>query len=75
MATGENKVYSKTEIVGTSSVSFEDAVNKAIERAHETLRNLRWFEVTEQRGAIYEGQLEFQVTIEVGIELEEGESP
>ena len=70
LATRDNKVYSKTEIVGTSNASFEDAVTQAIGRAQQTLRNLRWFEVTEQRGAVYEGEIEFQATIEVGFELE-----
>lgn len=75
MATDHNKVFRKTEIVGTSNASFEDAINRAIERAKRTLRHLRWFEVTEQRGAIYGDQLEFQATIEVGFELEDEESP
>lgn len=70
MATGDNKVYRKTEIVGTSNASFEDAVKQAIGRAQQTLRNLRWFEITEQRGAVYDGEIEFQATIEVGFELE-----
>ena len=74
MATGESKVYRKTEIVGTSNTSFEEAVTQGLERAKQTLRHLRWFEVTEQRGAVYEGEIEFQATIEVGFELEGGEA-
>ena len=70
MAMDDNKVYRKTEIVGTSNESFEDAVKTAIKRSKRTLRNLRWFEITEQRGAIHEEDIKFQVTIEVGFELE-----
>lgn len=66
-----NKVYRKTEIVGTSSESFEDAIARALARAQQSLRQVRWFEVTEQRGRIDDGQTEFQVTLEVGFELEE----
>ena len=65
------KVYRKTEIVGTSNESMEEAITTALERAQRTLRNVQWFEVTEQRGAIIDGQIEFQITLEVGFELEE----
>ena len=66
-----NKIYRKTEIVGTSSESFEDAIARALARAQHSLRQIRWFEVTEQRGRIDDGQTEFQVTLEVGFELED----
>lgn len=70
MAAG-NKVYRKTEIVGTSDESMEEAISHALQRAQQTLRNVKWFEVTEQRGAIADGRIEFQITLEVGFELEE----
>ncbi|MDZ4835888.1 MAG: dodecin [Candidatus Melainabacteria bacterium] len=61
-----------TEIVGTSNKSFADAAQQAVKRASKTLRDLRWFEVTDMRGAISEGQIfEFQVTLKVGFQLEE----
>lgn len=69
--THNNKIYRKTEIVGTSTASFEDAIAHALARAQQSLRHVRWFEVTEQRGRIDEGETEFQVTLEVGFELEE----
>ncbi len=65
------KVYRKTEIVGTSNESMEEAITIALERAQRTLRNVQWFEVTEQRGAVVDGQIEFQITLEIGFELEE----
>jgi hypothetical protein len=62
-----------TEIVGSSSKGFSEAVQEAVKRASKTLRNLGWFEVVEQRGLIKEGQVaEFQVTIKVGFKLEDG---
>lgn len=67
----ENRIYRKTEFVGTSNASFEDAITQAIERAQNTLRHVRWFEVTEQRGRIDDGEIEFQITLEVGFELED----
>ena len=45
-------VYKKIDITGTSTTSVEDAVQNAINKAGETVRNLRWFEVKEVRGAI-----------------------
>lgn len=64
--------YKMTEIVGTSSKSFADAVQEGVKRASKNLRHLGWFEVVEQRGLIKEGQVaEFQVTIKIGFKLED----
>lgn len=72
MADQENKIFRKTEIVGTSSVGFDDGVRKAVERARKTLRNVMWFEIKEQRGRITDnGSIEYQVTLEIGFQLEE----
>ena len=71
MADQEGKVYRKTEIVGTSTVGFDDGAKGAIARAMKTLRNVMWFEVKEQRGRIEsDGSIEYQTTIEVGFLLE-----
>lgn len=65
------KVYKKVEIVGTSEKSFSDATTQAVHKAAETLRNLSWFEVVEQRGAVQGDEIrEYQVTIRVGFRLE-----
>lgn len=64
-------VYKVVELVGSSTNSIEDAINTAISRASETLRNLRWFEVLHTRGHIEEGKVHFQVTLRVGFTLEE----
>lgn len=67
----ENKIYRKTELVGTSMVGFDDAVKRAVERAMKTLRNVQWFEVQEQRGRITDNGIEYQVTVEIGFVLED----
>jgi dodecin len=67
----ENKIYRKTELVGTSMVGFDDAVKRAVERAMKTLRNVQWFEVKEQRGRITDNGIEYQVTVEIGFVLED----
>jgi dodecin len=66
-------VYKVVELVGSSPTSVEDAVNSAVARASQTLRNLRWFEVLQTRGQIEDGKVQhFQVTLRVGFTLEEG---
>jgi len=60
-------VYKKIELVGSSKVSIEDAIQNAISQAGETLENLRWFEVVETRGQIEDNRVAYwQVTIKVG---------
>jgi hypothetical protein len=66
-------VYKVVELVGSSPTSVEDAINSAVTRASQTLRNLRWFEVLQTRGQIEDGKVQhFQVTLRVGFTLEEG---
>ncbi len=71
MAIHESKIYRKTELVGTSTTGFDDAVRRAVARAQKTLRNVQWFEIKEQRGRIDEGSIEYQVTLEIGFALED----
>ncbi|GAB3298622.1 MULTISPECIES: dodecin [Actinomycetospora] len=67
-----DNIYSKTEIVGTSEVSVDDAIKGAIKRASQTLREIGWFEVSEIRGHVQDGDVaHFQVTIKVGFALED----
>lgn len=64
-------VYKKIELVGSSPSSIEDAVANAISRAGKTMRNVRWFEVTETRGHIEDGKIgHWQVTVVVGFTLD-----
>ncbi len=64
-------IYKKVELVGTSPVSFAEAVKAAVEEASKTVRHMDWFEVVEQRGRIHDGKVaEFQVTIRVGFKLD-----
>jgi flavin-binding protein dodecin len=64
-------VYKTIEIVGSSTTSMEQAVQAAVRKAGETLRNLRWFEVVETRGHIADGQVaHWQVTVKIGFTLD-----
>ncbi len=65
-------VYKVVELVGSSPTSIEDAIQTAVGRATQTLRNLRWFVVKEARGCIEDGKVShYQVTLKVGFTLAE----
>ena len=64
-------IYKMVEIVGTSPISFAEAVKAGIAEASKTIRHMDWFEVVAERGRIVDGQVaEFQVTIKVGFKIE-----
>jgi flavin-binding protein dodecin len=64
-------VYKLVELVGSSETSIEDAIQTAISRADQTLRNLHWFEVLQVRGHIENGKLRhYQVVLKAGFTLE-----
>ena len=65
-------IYKKIEIVGSSPVSSDEAVRNALERANKNIRNMNWFEVTETRGHIVDGQVaHWQVTLKIGFRLDD----
>jgi hypothetical protein len=65
-------VYKTIELVGSSTRSTEDAVQKAIAKAAETIRNIRWFEVVDTRGHVEQGRVaHWQVTLKLGFTLED----
>jgi flavin-binding protein dodecin len=67
----KDPVYKLIELTGTSTTSIEDAVGKAIKRAHKTVKNLCWFPVVETRGNITTRRVHhWQVTIKVGFTVE-----
>jgi dodecin len=66
------KVFKSIELVGVSAQSFDDAVRVAVRRAGETVRDLRWLEVMDQRAYVEGGEVnEFQVTVRIWFELAE----
>jgi flavin-binding protein dodecin len=63
--------YKIVELVGTSPVSFAEAVKAGVAEASKTIHHMDWFEVVEERGRIVNGAVqEFQVTIKVGFKIE-----
>src|ERR687889_4089 len=69
----DDHVYKVVELVGSSTDSIEDAIQTAIRRASQSLRNLRWFEVIQTRGHVENGEVRhFQVVLKAGFTLEAG---
>ncbi len=66
------KVYKKIDVVGTSSMNLEDAIQRAVAKSSETVRNMSWFEVDEIRGRIEGGDVtQWQVTVRIGFAVGE----
>ncbi|MEU9028095.1 dodecin [Streptomyces sp. NPDC048383] len=70
-----NHTYRVTEIVGTSTEGIDQAIRNGVSRAGRTLRNLDWFEVTQMRGHIENGEVaHYQVGLKVGFRLDDEEA-
>lgn len=70
----ESQTYKMIELVGVSSISYDDAARSAIARAGQTLKGLGWYKVSDLRGLIREGEVaEYQVTLQLGFRLLEGD--
>jgi flavin-binding protein dodecin len=66
-----NHVYKLLELTGSSTTGIEDAVQNAIAKAHQTVRKIHWFQVTETRGHVEDGKVaHWQVSLKVGFTLE-----
>mgnify|MGYP004537520595 CR=1 FL=1 len=65
-------VYKKIEIVGSSETSIEDAIQRAIAKAGETVKNIEWFEVGEIRGHVTDAVVRhYQVVVKIGFRIED----
>ena len=55
-----------TEVISTSSISFDDASKKGIERAARTLDNVNGAWVQDQKVSVENGSIvEFEVTLKI----------
>ncbi|MBN9420727.1 dodecin flavoprotein [bacterium SCN 62-11] len=65
-------VYKLTEVVGTSKEGFAEPTREAVKRASKNVRGTSWFEVSEYRGTIKDGDIdEYQVKVKIGFKLED----
>jgi flavin-binding protein dodecin len=64
-------VYRITEVAGASSESVQAAIDAGLARVMRTVRNVEWFEATQIRGSVQDGQVTaYQVVLKVGFRLE-----
>ncbi|MBD3676227.1 MAG: dodecin domain-containing protein [Planctomycetaceae bacterium] len=67
-----NPVFKQVEITGTSEESVSAAIESAVEKAASSLREMSWFELTDLRGSIDEGEVQqYQASIKVGFKLDD----
>ena len=67
-----NHVYKMIELTGSSDKGIEEAVQNAVAKAGQTVRNMRWFQVMDTRGHIDNNQIQhWQVTIKIGFTMED----
>jgi dodecin len=65
-------VYRLSEIVGSSPTSIDDAIRTAITKASQTVRNIEWFQTSEVRGQVTDGEVAyFQVTLKIGFRVDD----
>lgn len=67
----DNHVYKVVELVGTSPEGLTQAIDNALARAGDTIRNIRWFELVNVRGHVEGGKVaHYQATMKIGFTLE-----
>jgi len=64
-------VYKTVELTGTSPDSIEDAVRNALSLTSQTVRNMKWFEITDLRGHIINNHVDkWQITLKLSFEVD-----
>jgi dodecin len=64
-------IYKIIELVGSSSVSWEDAAKAAVEKASKTLDDIRIAEVTKFDIRVDDGKLTYRTRLTVSFKLRE----
>jgi flavin-binding protein dodecin len=65
-------VFKKITLIGSSTESFDDAVDDAVDRAEATLENVHWVEVEEMGVEVATADdREYQAEVEVAFQLED----
>ena len=68
MATTVLKV---SDLISTSDKSWQDAVEKGLERASKTIRNIKGIDVTSWKGEVQNGKIvEYRTVMKIAFEVE-----
>ena len=68
----DEHTYKHIEITGTARSGVDAAIQNAITKASESVRNLQWFQVIDTRGHIENGKVDhWQVTVKIGFRLDD----
>lgn len=60
-------IYKTIELYGSSTKGLQDAIEKAVAKAAATVRDMRWFQMTEVRGHIEGDRVQhWQVGVKIG---------
>lgn len=66
-----SSTYKIIDVVGSSPNSTDEAIRNAIADVVKTVKNVDWFEVTQCRGHVEEGNIgHFQVGLKIGFRVE-----
>lgn len=64
-------VFKTLEITGSSPDSIEDAIRNAVSKTGKSVHNLKWFEITQIRGALEDTHVaQWQVTAKINFEID-----
>jgi flavin-binding protein dodecin len=63
-------MFQMIEVVGASDVLYSEAVRSAVKKLTAAGEAIHFFEITEQRGAVRNGAVEFQVKMKVAVEMD-----
>jgi dodecin len=64
-------VQKVTEVVGVSTQGFAHAAENAVTTAAKTVRNLKWFRVTELEGVVKDQKVaEYHATVKIYFDLD-----
>lgn len=66
-----SSTYKIIDVVGSSPNSTDEAIRNAIADVVKTVKNVDWFEVTQCRGHVEDGNIgHFQVGLKIGFRVE-----
>ena len=55
-----------TEVISSSTISFDDAIKQGVERANKTLKNVKGAGVEQQKVVVNDGQIvEYRVNLKI----------